>query len=207
MRLSLMVVTILVLALVVIPASAQISTTKHDLTSAGGSTLKGTGSDLCVYCHTPHSQASTTLLWNRISTLNTTTFTPYTATDGDQFGAAPNAPSMLCLSCHDGTTALNSLHSPGDANAGGKIGDGVTGAANIGGATNNDLSNDHPVSVPLPAAGGGFKAMATVLPLHGGAQGTGTVECKTCHDPHSNQAKFLRMSNAASALCLNCHQK
>lgn len=33
------------------------------------------------------------------------------------------------------------------------------------------------------------------------------VECATCHDPHSSNATFLRVSNVGSALCLACHNK
>jgi predicted CXXCH cytochrome family protein len=33
------------------------------------------------------------------------------------------------------------------------------------------------------------------------------VECASCHDPHTDQALFLRISNAHSALCLSCHMK
>ncbi len=31
------------------------------------------------------------------------------------------------------------------------------------------------------------------------------VECASCHDPHTDKALFLRISNAYSALCLACH--
>lgn len=33
------------------------------------------------------------------------------------------------------------------------------------------------------------------------------VECASCHDPHSSNATFLRISNAGSAVCLSCHVK
>jgi len=33
------------------------------------------------------------------------------------------------------------------------------------------------------------------------------IECSTCHDPHSNNSKFLRLSNEGSRLCLVCHTK
>ncbi len=41
----------------------------------------------------------------------------------------------------------------------------------------------------------------------------GGVECGSCHNVHdpglgmSPSGKFLRVSNAASALCLTCHKK
>ena len=49
----------------------------------------------------------------------------------------------------------------------------------------------------------------TDLPLYANSGVTGpTVECATCHDPHSDaQLTFLRISNAASAVCLTCHVK
>jgi len=33
------------------------------------------------------------------------------------------------------------------------------------------------------------------------------VECASCHDPHTSNATFLRISNAGSAVCLACHTK
>jgi predicted CXXCH cytochrome family protein len=33
------------------------------------------------------------------------------------------------------------------------------------------------------------------------------VECASCHDPHTTNATFLRISNANSAVCLACHTK
>lgn len=33
------------------------------------------------------------------------------------------------------------------------------------------------------------------------------IECSSCHDPHSPNELFLRVSNAGSVLCLTCHNK
>jgi predicted CXXCH cytochrome family protein len=33
------------------------------------------------------------------------------------------------------------------------------------------------------------------------------VECASCHDPHSENATFLRIANTGSAVCLACHTK
>ena len=33
------------------------------------------------------------------------------------------------------------------------------------------------------------------------------VECASCHDPHTTNPTFLRISNSASAVCLTCHAK
>ncbi len=49
------------------------------------------------------------------------------------------------------------------------------------------------------------------FPANGTAAAAGTypsVECASCHDPHNvTNATFLRVSNAASAVCLSCHVK
>lgn len=39
----------------------------------------------------------------------------------------------------------------------------------------------------------------------GGAQAF--VECASCHDPHTENATFLRIQNTGSAVCLACHTK
>jgi len=68
--------------------------------------------EVCVYCHTPHG-ANRTIdapLWNR--TLLVTTYQTYdllgTPSITQPVGP-PGAASLTCLSCHDGTTAVDSI--------------------------------------------------------------------------------------------------
>ena len=192
-------------------AALSIVGSKHDLSkyvnSGGNGTTQGTG-QVCVACHTPHNAQATQLvpLWNHAPT--TATFTLYTNSGTNSSLNAttvtPTGSSKACLSCHDGTIALDSF--------GGKTpqaGVGVlTGSANL----SNDLSNDHPVSFTydsaLATADGGLVAPATTslvgtLPLF-----SAKLECATCHNPHDNTlAPFLRKTTTGSALCLNCHSK
>ena len=78
--------------------------------------------EICVFCHTPHGSDSSAAvpLWNR--TLSTATY--QTCSDlGTATMDADSAPiggvSLACLSCHDGTQALNSvLNSPGSGSSG-----------------------------------------------------------------------------------------
>jgi predicted CXXCH cytochrome family protein len=42
---------------------------------------------------------------------------------------------------------------------------------------------------------------------NGGAAAEPFVECATCHDPHSSNSLFLRISNSGSGVCLACHNK
>ena len=184
-------------------------------THAGAATIAGTAHDLsayansagqiCITCHTPHNAQSTQLvpLWNHTST--TSVFTLYSSTTLNAVPGQPSNNSKACLSCHDGTVALDSF--------GGKV-------ATVGFMTGDhnlttDLSNDHPVSftfdAALATADGGLVTpssltsvdAAKTVPLY-----LGKVECATCHNPHDNTfTPFLRKSNAASALCLTCHNK
>ena len=65
--------------------------------------------EVCVYCHTPHA-ANTTIaapLWNR--TIKTTTYSTYNSSTLTQPVSQPGPNSLSCLSCHDGTVAIDSI--------------------------------------------------------------------------------------------------
>jgi predicted CXXCH cytochrome family protein len=161
---------------------------------------------ICVVCHTPHNgQTALVPLWNRQAT--TATFTMYSSPTFDASAGQPGGASKACLSCHDGTVALDSYG-------------GNTGSTYLTGPTllSSDLSNDHPVSFvfdsALAAADGGLRNPATAP---SGLLGTirqdmlfnDTMECASCHDVHNSysQPGLLVKSNAGSALCLTCHNK
>ncbi len=185
--------------------SQGIAGSAHDFSDAGWS-----GGKLCAVCHTPHNaEVSVTdaPLWNHEMT--TATYTPYTsatltATDvGD-----PSNLSKLCLSCHDGTVAVDSF---GGAGGGTLIG-AINPAADLG----TDLSNDHPVSFTYDHAlsvadPGLFDPDAKVTALGGTITAdllfNGEMECTSCHDVHNKAGlpSLLRISNAGSQLCLTCH--
>ena len=215
-------------------ASAQITGTAHDFSSA---TWNATG-EICVVCHAPHNTVEATEqggagnlgpLWNRtLSAINN--YSVYTSTGraGSFLEAStvasqspsPSGVSKLCLSCHDGTIAIDSfgratdgtpftagVTTIDDINVNYNIGEGAAGAGN--------LSNDHPVAFTFPVTdteiysfGGGFVNAGpnpNVLPLFGAGD---QMECATCHDVHgTGNAKLLRVNNASSGLCLSCHIK
>lgn len=173
---------------------AVITGSAHDFSGNAWS-----GGEICVPCHTPHN-ADTTVslspLWNH--ELTTESFTVYTgvdidATDLDQ----PNGDSLLCLSCHDGSVALDSFGGSTGTNF-------IAAAGNVG----TDLSDDHPISFTYDATlvtnDGELNAPPAAY-----LDGLSRVQCSSCHDVHntSNIASLLRISNAGSALCLTCHNK
>jgi len=189
------------LSLASLSKAATIVGSKHDLRTF----MANSETQVCVTCHTPHNAKGNTLtpLWNHATTA-VAAFTLYSSTSLNAALGQPSSNSTkACLSCHDGTVAVDSY---GTTTTGTKF---ATGSALLG----SDLSNDHPVSftydAALATADGGLVTPAsaslvdTVLPLF-----SGKLECATCHNPHdSTNGKFLRKSNVASALCVTCHNK
>lgn len=189
-------------------ALAAISGSAHDFSSDSWNS----SGQICIVCHTPHNAKSTIApLWNH--KLSTQTYTLYTSSSLDATLAQPSSSSKACLSCHDGTVALDSFGN----NTGGTL---LTGGENVG----IDLSNDHPVSFVYDATlalnDGGLRDPSTPVPTLGtdktiasGMLIGGKLECGSCHDVHANKgdagtaSNLLLVSNTGSALCLTCHDK
>lgn len=200
-------------------SQATVATTKHNLSItsgrsgvAGATVLTGVTDygQICVYCHAPHNTAAAANgpLWNRSAVAGS--YTMYTSPTIDMtMGVTPGSQSMACLSCHDGTVALDVvINRPGGLTS--AVG---AGKAPAGSVLSQDLSNDHPIAVTydptVAGAVGEFVAVATVttagLKFYGASN---KLECATCHNVHNNtNAPFLRKANGASALCLTCHIK
>ncbi len=175
----------------------------HDFT---GESWNNT-SEVCIVCHTPHNATtSVSPLWNHEVT--TSTFTPYSSTTLDAVAGQPDGAAKLCLSCHDGSVALDNFGGKTNGTAF------LTGDEKLG----TDLSNDHPVSITydaaLATADGGLHDPTTDLSGLGGTIAADMLEanklqCSSCHDVHNGSgiSKLLVKSNAGSALCLTCHVK
>ena len=180
-----------------------IAGTAHDFSAEGWS-----GGQICTPCHTPHHSDLTVPdapLWNHEVT--TAIFTVYSSSTLDATVGQPNNQSKLCLSCHDGTVALDSYG--GATGTTYRVGDG-----NLG----TDLADDHPVSftydVALATADGGLYDPSTEPSGLGGTIAadllfSDNMECASCHDVHNaaGNNNLLVVSNAGSALCLTCHDK
>jgi predicted CXXCH cytochrome family protein len=188
----------------------------HDITTAGdGGTGVGVTPDgkICIACHTPHNGTSTLApLWNHAA--GGGGHTPYTSgtIDAGDLGA-PGGVSLMCLSCHDGSTAIDSFGS-------------TTGTVLIVGNAllDTDLQDDHPVSFTynagLASSDGGLNdptGTSSGLPAGGNIDddmlfgaGNDQMECSSCHEVHNETntvAKLLLKANTASALCFTCHNK
>jgi predicted CXXCH cytochrome family protein len=184
--------------------------------------LAGTTHDIggngCKSCHAPHNGSTANggaqgtgviLLWARSFPSASNTFGFYDSATmqnkaADVGGLAltgstdPRMYSLLCLSCHDGVTssfspAMQTRNMVGSV-AGGSAYD------------SQGLKNDHPINMNYdPTKNTSLQSVATVsaaLPLYGS---TNSVQCATCHDPHSNtNTNYLRQANS-TAHCTTCH--
>ena len=170
-------------------AAPGIAITKHNLGAGnltGGNYTNAT-TEICVFCHTPHNanqSENSVPLWNRsfssagyskYSTLGTTSF--------DASEGAIGSVSLACLSCHDGTQAMDAmLNSPGAGSGGvggatttssiaagtltghggwnetnvmSTFGSGINDNGNVGDMIylGTDLRNDHPISMQYGGGG------------------------------------------------------
>jgi predicted CXXCH cytochrome family protein len=192
-------------------AWGEITGSAHDFTPYGWSQ-----GEICLPCHVPHNAMELTggqfdvgdraPLWNHEVT--TATYTIYDGTTGVPTHEALDSRSILCMSCHDGTVALDSF--------GGNMGNQFIGP---NGLIGTDISDDHPVGATAiypdePGFNDPNNWEDNPLGFHlQDMDVDGTIErvvgCSTCHEPHNreNTDHMLWIDNAGSALCLTCHLK
>jgi len=186
---------------------------KHNMSSAathGGPKalpLAAEGTDqICIFCHTPHAAAPESTLWSRPDP-STPSFPLYAqplaikgdlgvdpaiiseAKYTDDPASYPNGASRMCLSCHDGATAIGILRDNTTiAMAGGQ--DFITNPSAI-----IDLSTSHPISFVYIASVrdkinaariGGYQLPDTTDDVDTPLDGQSRMQCTTCHDPHDD---------------------
>ncbi len=171
---------------------------------------------ICIFCHTPHNATGQRPLWNRLDT--TRTFKLYSSqtlvidnpgTRGKSNYGTLNGSSRLCMSCHDGQTALGAVVSV------------PTTIATVGGniPVFDRISSHHPVSFNYNAS-----VVADIEALKGAGQyiypiaGTygvkldyqGRVQCTSCHDPHQDKSNDglipFSVGDTYDHVCGECHK-
>ncbi len=198
-------------------ALATIAGTPHDL-SVGSGGVEFNTDRVCVFCHYPHNANPAVPLWNH--TLSTSTYDLYTSSTIDSDYAAgitpptgvslSNTSSGLCLSCHDGTVAVNSVNTGPSGitevvSTGGGVIDATTYAisSTVSVYIGTDLTNDHPVDIIYrgssddpdlndpstvictnAATGQDITVQDLLRPGNNGLQNT--VQCTSCHEPHKS---------------------
>jgi predicted CXXCH cytochrome family protein len=168
---------------------------------------------ICIFCHTVHNADTTVVdapLWNHKVT--TKVYQLYNSPTMDAIPDQPTGASRLCLSCHDGTIAVDSY--------GGRTGTlFLKGNLAVGA---DELSNDHPISItyddalavkdgelfpPSSTPSGLGKTISKDLLFNN------QLQCSSCHDVHNGPAaaavndNLLVITQVQSQLCLTCHNK
>jgi len=209
----------------------------HNLSAGGGAPNVSADSEtrVCVFCHTPHGASMNSVLWNRGA--SSTTFPlygngtaniaiiqdPNAATQSEYGVDYPNGATRMCMSCHDGATAIgNVLVGPQIATTPTRLSDLGSGLA-VGIV---DLSVAHPVSFNYDASRAAInawhaanatgKSYALVDPQRTPLENGTHMQCTTCHDPHLDTSTdstygflpFWRYQGGGSSydgVCQNCH--
>jgi hypothetical protein len=166
-------------------ALASVTDTKHNLGASGSNNHTNGTTEICIFCHTPHGgdQSVAAPIWNRTQS-STSVYTRFSAMNRITFDAdeAPiGSVSIACLSCHDGTQAMNAVINSQGSDSVYTVGAGTfTGvggftqtnmmstlnASDNGSTTGDiiylgtDLRNDHPISMQY--GGGGINSGATL---------------------------------------------
>jgi predicted CXXCH cytochrome family protein len=168
-------------------------------------------------------------LW--IHTPTAQTFKTYDQSGSETFPsgitASLGSSSLACLSCHDGTVAVNSQ----DSLSGGSISTKLAGGSAVyisasavpievnGGQ--DDLTHMHPIGVSYASCQaalppGSLNAPATTFSAPGSPSvanvlRSGNVECSSCHDIHrtigTSTTSGIYTVASGQALCLGCHNK
>jgi predicted CXXCH cytochrome family protein len=178
----------------------------HDLSQRFPSAAQD---DACAFCHTSHEAGAEGALWN--VALTSRSYSTYESPVSTWRAGQPDGSTKLCLSCHDGLVAPTVRRV--------KRGDGAAEPLQLAAPRqriDNDLSNDHPVSIPYES--GAALMRRSLLPANStpsGLGGTlredlldaqGKLQCTSCHEPHgtANRA-FLVVPADDDQLCRACH--
>ena len=220
--LNLLTLTVVAGSLLTLTTKAGIVGSKHDFSQYQFNNNPADPNTVCGVCHTPHhADPNSGPLWGH-APIAASGWTMYAATIGQGAAkspaanvhytvpSAPNASSLACLSCHDGTVAINA-YGNNIVNPPNPIY--VSGDAAISsdqGLTKN-LSHSHPISfhyedvvgigankdqwiydqsspVLVPDANSPTFTPGPDMSVKGFLlDSQGNLECSSCHDVHAQQ--------------------
>lgn len=169
----------------------------------------------CAVCHdSMYSTPAVTFPADWDHTLSQATYMLYSSSSMKQTVGQPGPRSKLCLSCHDGTVAVDAYGATptahqyiiSDVN---RIGTNLSQAHPIGITYTSTVPSDPSLFDPTkrPVTIGSTKTQSgtiATLMLYGGQ-----LECSSCHDVHNKftvgNSGLLKLSPAS--ICTTCHNK
>jgi predicted CXXCH cytochrome family protein len=209
---AIQIVALLVLVMLASGAARQsVRDTSHNLSVTGPGAIRAASETrICIFCHSSHNATNEGPLWNH-QTSSPAAFRIYDRATMQGSAQQPNGATKLCLSCHDGTIAVGSVHSSQQAiemqNVGGAGEIPASRKAHIG----TDLSGTHPVSVKMNEQTALARTSLRWPPYDSeadvGLDEFGFVQCTSCHDPHGSKSASLPFwqKESYSEVCRVCH--
>ncbi len=210
----------LALAGTALAQQAGVAGTLHNLSVSGPGEVKSlTETQVCKFCHIPHSAVVPQPLWGHRLPENVRyrTAEPWRGRGQRETLPQPDGASRLCLSCHDGTVALGDV-------AGEPRPIPMAGSQRLEpgrpGYIGTDLSGSHPISfrvtdqVPLaPEQDMGVKPLDAIRSDPDvRLDAEGKMQCTTCHDPHSDAnyrpgvTPHFWVKPTVTEVCATCHE-
>lgn len=196
---------------------SRVATTVHNLSVSGPGEVRSlTETEICKFCHIPHSAQVPVPLWShRLS--QEQYLLPQQRGRSDRHLSQPDGSSRLCLSCHDGTVALGDLTSE-PAPVAMTVPRLTMGRS---GYLGQDLSGSHPISFVVGRVGWqddgdadmGVRPLALIendpdVRL----DSRGKMQCTSCHNPHDDthyvpgRVPHFWVKPTLAEVCLTCHE-
>ena len=216
---NLLTLTIVAGSLLTLTARAGIVGSIHDFSQYTFNNNPADPNTVCGVCHTPHhADPNSGPLWGHAG-IASSGWTMYAQNVGAGAGSspganihytlpsAPNPSSLACLSCHDGSVAINAYGNPANSATPVYVG-GLAAISSDQGLTKN-LSHTHPISfnyesvvgvgsskdqwiydqsssVLVPTANSSTFTPGPDMTVKGFLlDSQGNVECSSCHDVHA----------------------
>jgi hypothetical protein len=220
---NLIKLTVVTGTLMAVTAKAGIVGSKHDFSQWTFNNNPADPNTVCAVCHTPHhADPNSGPLWGHQS-IDTSGWKMYGAVVGvgpsSSPGAsikftplpAPNPSSLACLSCHDGTVAINAYGSPANSSVNTPVFVSGSAAVSQDQGLNKNLSHSHPISfnyqsvvgvgptkdqwiydqnspVLVPDANSPLFTPGADMSIKGFLlDSQGNLECSSCHDVHAQE--------------------
>jgi hypothetical protein len=200
---------------------AGVAGTRHNLSASGRGEIRAESeTQICKFCHIPHSAVVPEGLWSRRLSKARYDVPPVRDTSGARVVRhQPDGSSRLCLSCHDGTIALGEIGGEPRPIA-------MRGVPRLAedrpGFLGIDLTGAHPISFVVPDGDRdlddtdrdiGIKPLSTIRATDGvRLDAAGKMQCTTCHDPHldryykEGRVPRFWVKPTVEEVCLACHE-